>query len=100
VELIEKFIAAILVRGAFIGLGLIAVFGSINFPVLGVLHCFLIAAYLLDFNKKILGKFFVSFRFFFKKNNLVMFDHRLLFFVFLISWTVNILMLFMRAFYS
>jgi hypothetical protein len=98
VALIEKIIANLLVFGAFILLGVIAIAGSIYSPVLGFLHCLLLAAYFFDYNKKKLGRFFISPNLFMKKTKLVTNDHRLLFFVFSSALTLNFLMIFIRVF--
>jgi hypothetical protein len=98
VALIEKIIANLLVFGAFIVLGVIAIAGSIYSPVLGFLHCLLLAAYFFDYNKKRLGRFFISPNLFMKKTKLVTNDHRLLFFICFIAWVINLLMILIRVF--
>jgi hypothetical protein len=96
-SVMERLLANILLYSYIIVMGIVAVVSAIYLPSLGIIYSIGLTAYFLDFNKRVFGRFFVSFKLFTKKTNLVTNDHRVLFFIFVIAWVMNFLMGVIRA---
>jgi hypothetical protein len=97
VTVMDRLLANILLYSYFIVMGLVAVLSSIYLPPLGIIFSIGLTAYFLDFNKRVFGRFFVSLNLFTKKTNSVTNDHRLVFFIFVLAWLMNLLMIVIRA---
>lgn len=93
----DRLLANILLYSYFVIIGIVAVSGAIYLPVLGIIFCIGLTAYFFDFNKRVFGRFLVSSNHFIKKSNLISNDHRLLSFIFVIAWVINLLMISIQA---
>lgn len=79
-----------IVYGYTVTLGVISVTAAIFKPPLGVLGCVGLAAFFLDSNKRVFGRFFVSPSCFVGKNAFVTGYHQAYFFSFIAALFVNL----------